>query len=75
MHNDYQVKLWYIHEKIGQGPYEFPTVFSFFLPEYVPDNGPALAASYVSPETMILTMPNTVSLLNGENTMRFNLNM
>ncbi|KAL7461376.1 hypothetical protein ACHAXS_001795, partial [Conticribra weissflogii] len=65
MHNDYQVKLWYIHEKIGQGPYEFPTVFSFFLPEYVPDNGPALAASYVSPETMILTMPNTVSLLNG----------
>jgi len=65
MHNDYQVKLWYIHEKIGQGPYEFPTVFSFFLPEYIPDNGPALAAKYISPETMILTMPNTVSLLNG----------
>ena len=39
MYNNYQVKLWKIHEKIGQGPHEFPTVFSFFLPEYVPDSG------------------------------------
>lgn len=39
MYNNYQVKLWKIHEKIGQGPHEFPTVFSFFLPEYVPDTG------------------------------------
>ena len=25
-----------LHELIGQAPYELPTVFSFFLPEYQP---------------------------------------
>jgi uncharacterized protein (DUF1501 family) len=65
MHSEYQVKLWKIHEKIGQGPYEFPSVFSFFLPEYIPDSGPVLSSQLVSPESMILTMPNTVGLLNG----------
>jgi len=46
-------------------PYEFPTVFSFFLPEYVPDSGPNLVAKLSSPESMIVTMPNVVNLLNG----------
>ena len=40
-------------------------VFSWFLPEYVPDSGPALAAQLVSPESLILTMPNAVGMLNG----------
>ena len=47
------------------GPYEFPSVFSFFLPEYVPDSGPLLSSNLLSPESMLLTMPNTVGLLNG----------
>lgn len=47
MHNDFQVRLWEIHEQIGQSPYEFPTVFSFWLPEYVPDNGPVMTAGLV----------------------------
>jgi hypothetical protein len=46
-------------------PYNFPTVFSFFLPEYIPDTGPSLSAQLVSPETMVVTMPNVVALLNG----------
>ena len=65
MHNDYQVRLKSMDQKIGQGPYEFPTVFSFFFAEYVPDVGPALPASLVSPESMLITMPNTIALLNG----------
>lgn len=46
-------------------PYEFPTVFSYFLPEYVPDAGPNLAAKLASPESMTVTMPNVVNMLNG----------
>lgn len=57
MQTSYNVKLWEIDEKIGQGPYEFPTVFSFFLPEYVPDSGPSLSAQLSSPEAMLITMP------------------
>lgn len=40
-------------------------VFSWFLPEFVADSGPALAAQLVSPESLILTMPNAVGMLNG----------
>ena len=65
MHNDFKVELWQIDQKIGQGPYEFPSVFSFFLPEYIPDSGPALRSSFTSPESMLITMPNVFSLING----------
>jgi hypothetical protein len=50
--------------KIGMMAHSFPTVFSFYLPEYVP-NGRAGAASLVSPEAQIMDMPKTVGLLNG----------
>ena len=40
-------------------------MFSYFLPEYVPDSGPNLPAKLTSPETMGVTMPNVVHLLNG----------
>ncbi len=43
----YNAKLWLIDKKIGQAPYEFPTVFSFFLPNYIPDSGPNLPAKLV----------------------------
>jgi uncharacterized protein (DUF1501 family) len=65
MQTTWNTKLWKIDEKIGQGPYEFPTVFSFFLPEYIPDSGPNLPAQLASPEAMTVTMPNVVNLLNG----------
>ena len=54
-----------IDEKIGQGPYEFPTVFSFFLPEFVPDSGSALTANLVSPESAVADTPNIIAILNG----------
>ena len=61
----YNVKLWEIDEKIGHGPYEFPTVFSFFLPHYLPDSGPNHKAKLASPESVVVTMPNIINLLNG----------
>ena len=61
----YNAKLWQIEKKIGQGPHEFPSVFSFFSPNYLPDSGPNLPAKLSSPESVVVTMPNTVSLLNG----------
>lgn len=65
MQTTWNIKLWQIDEKLGHGPYEFPTVFSYFLPEYIPDSGPNLPAQLASPEAMIVTMPNVVNLLNG----------
>ena len=62
---EFQTRLYRLHTKIGQGAYEFPSVFSWFLPEYVATAGPSLDAQLVSPEAMILTLPNTVGMLNG----------
>lgn len=50
--------------RIGQMPHEFPTVFSFFLPEHVP-NGRIADSSLVSPEGMLLDMPKTINVING----------
>ena len=65
MQTTYNTRLWKIDEMIGDGPYEFQTVFSHFLPEYVPDSGPGLTAQLVMPESMVQTMPNIVNVLNG----------
>jgi len=51
------VELWELSEDIGEEPSRFPSVFSFFLPEYRPDAGPAIAAGLVSPESMLVNMP------------------
>jgi len=63
---DYQsiVRLFDMDQKIGMAPYAFPTVFSFYLPEYAPDNRPG-DASLVSPESQIMEMPKTIGLING----------
>ena len=53
-----------IVEDIGEGPHNFPSVFSFFLPEYKPD-GRVGDALLVAPETMVMDMPKTIGLLNG----------
>ena len=59
------VELWELSERIGEEPSRFPSVFSFFLPEYVPDAGPAIAAGLVSPESMLVNMPTTIDIMNG----------
>merc|ERR1719498_370888 len=50
--------------RIGQGPFLSPTVFNFYLPEYVP-YGPVGANSLVSPEAQLLNSPLIVGYLNG----------
>ena len=47
--------------KIGQAPYEQPTVFSFFQPEYSPP-GPVSKGMVVAPEAQVMWM-NRVSKL------------
>jgi len=59
------VELWELSEDIGEEPSRFPSVFSFFLPEYRPDAGPAIAAGLVSPESMLVNMPTTINMQNG----------
>ena len=58
-------ELWFTRNRFGQEPYEFPTVFSYFLPEYIPSSAPASSASHVSPESMLLDMPSSIDMLNG----------
>jgi len=53
-----------IHLMMGQMPYEYESVFSFFLPEYEP-SGAISAASLVSPEAMMIDEPKVTGLLNG----------
>eukprot|EP00804_Cyclotella_cryptica_P014145 CCRYP_005584-RA/>CCRYP_005584-RA protein AED:0.03 eAED:0.03 QI:259/1/1/1/0.94/0.9/20/117/3951 len=58
------VQLHDMGSKIGMMAHSFPTVFSFYLPEYTPDGRPG-DATLVSPEAQIMDMPKTVGLLNG----------
>ena len=61
----YNVRLREMNEKIGQSAHDFPSVFSFFLSEYVPETGPALAAQLAAPEALILDMPKIIGIQNG----------
>ncbi|KAL7543207.1 hypothetical protein ACHAXR_012486, partial [Thalassiosira sp. AJA248-18] len=58
-------KLWDIAKKIGSGPFDFPSVFSYYLPGYTPKSGPMAPTKLVSPETSLITMPNVAKTLNG----------
>lgn len=49
--------------KIGQGSYEIKSVFSFFLPEFVPSVGSVMSGGLVAPESMILSGDNVLDLL------------
>ena len=53
-----------VADKIGQMAYDFPSVFSFFLPENKP-NGPVGNAGLVSPEATLLLTPNIIGLQNS----------
>ena len=49
---------------IGMGPYDSPSVFNFYLPEYSPA-GAVSMMKLISPETQLGTLPNVVGFLNG----------
>jgi len=54
-----------IDERIGQAPFNFPTIFSFYLADYIADVGPATQAQLTSPEAKLASMPNHLGFLNG----------
>ena len=53
-----------LESKIGQMSHEFPSVFSFFLPEFQP-YGRVGDAGLVAPEAMLLDMPKVSGLISG----------
>lgn len=53
-----------LQTRIGQQPYQMPSVFSFFLPEYHP-GGAISDASLLCPECQELTGPSSIALVNG----------
>eukprot|EP00554_Chaetoceros_debilis_P007442 CAMPEP_0194077066 /NCGR_PEP_ID=MMETSP0149-20130528/3732_1 /TAXON_ID=122233 /ORGANISM="Chaetoceros debilis, Strain MM31A-1" /LENGTH=4275 /DNA_ID=CAMNT_0038757959 /DNA_START=113 /DNA_END=12940 /DNA_ORIENTATION=+ len=62
---DYPViRLSQMKDTIGQMVHDFESVFSFFLPEFVP-YGSVGDATLVSPEATLLDMPRVVGMLNG----------
>lgn len=61
----FNLALFEMDSKIGQAPHDFPSVFSFFLPEYIPESGPAQLAQLAAPEATILDMPKIIGLVNG----------
>ena len=50
---------------VGQDVHQIPTVFSYFLPEYVPSGTRAGNAGLTSPEAQVLTTPTILSSING----------
>ena len=53
-----------MEEKIGQGSFEHPSVFSFFLPEFA-GSGILAQAGLTNPEGMVLSGDNILSLLDS----------
>lgn len=53
-----------MEEKIGQGSFENPSVFSFFEPEFAPPGG-VQSAGLVAPEAMVLQGDNILTLLDA----------
>ena len=53
-----------MEEKIGQGAWQNPSVFSFFLPEFSPP-GAIQSAGLVAPEAMVLQGDNILTLIDS----------
>eukprot|EP01043_Picozoa_sp_COSAG02_P000106 COSAG02_NODE_2_length_75708_cov_87.013953_9_plen_2901_part_00 len=60
----YEISMEGLRNKIGQEPYNSPSVFNFYSPTYSP-TGKVADAGLVSPEAELLSAPNTVGLFNG----------
>lgn len=58
------VELDLMERKIGQAPYEQPTVFNFFRPEHAPP-GVASTSMLVAPEAEVMSSGRVVGILNG----------
>ena len=58
------VSLSGLEESIGQAAFRAPSVFSFFMPDFVPP-GPVALAGLVAPEAQVGTTPHLVRFLNG----------
>ena len=59
-----EIELVGLQRHIGQSPFESPSVFSFFQPEFAPA-GPVDAAGMVAPEAQVSIAPNIIGYLNG----------
>ena len=59
-----EVELDNLISKIGQAPFDTPSVFGFYLADYSP-KGPVSAAGQTAPEAELATPPNVIGLLNG----------
>ena len=62
--NGHEIELYWMSSKLGQNPYQSPTVFNFFLPEYMPV-GPVAERFLVAPEAELATAPYIIQTLNG----------
>ena len=62
--SNYEINTEGLRNKIGQEPYNSPSVFNFYSPTYSP-TGKVGDAGLVSPEAELLSAPNTVGLFNG----------
>ncbi|KAL7541246.1 hypothetical protein ACHAXR_012136 [Thalassiosira sp. AJA248-18] len=61
-----------LYSDIGQGSFESPSVFSFFLPEFQPNSQALQSAGLVAPESMVLQGDNVLTLLDSMyNTIKF----
>eukprot|EP00804_Cyclotella_cryptica_P013853 CCRYP_002403-RF/>CCRYP_002403-RF protein AED:0.04 eAED:0.04 QI:361/1/1/1/0.81/0.82/17/505/2306 len=56
--------LLHLYDKLGEGSYETPSVFSFFLPEFSP-SGVIQTADLVAPEAMVLQSHRVIGLIDA----------
>jgi uncharacterized protein (DUF1501 family)/uncharacterized protein (DUF1800 family) len=56
--------------EIGQAVYQSPSVFSFFLPDFISE-GAVESSGLVAPEAQLATLPNLIGLLDGVSTLVF----
>jgi uncharacterized protein (DUF1800 family) len=62
--------FWQLHQLIAQSPYEYPSVFNFYLPEYQPI-GSIQNRGLFSPEFEIATDVTALGLINSIRTLIF----
>eukprot|EP01046_Picozoa_sp_COSAG06_P003587 COSAG06_NODE_142_length_22286_cov_5.328751_4_plen_1124_part_00 len=62
--NGQEFEMSHLDLQIGQQAFKSPSVFNFFLPDYVPA-GPAAKAQLYAPEAGILTTPFVIGYMNG----------
>jgi len=58
------IKTLFMEQKMGQMAHAIPSVFSYFLPDFVPP-GRIHAAALVSPEAGMTNTPNIIGVMNG----------